>query len=199
VRITKEGEQELVPAGRVLTAEGGKEDTTFTVDQGELSPDATEALELVFRMGEADGYNDDKIYGTAARQPVGGSWPLDPRAAAAEAAADGVTFEPADISGSLAVEKVEKVGDAECLRIGGQTTIKKFAAAAPENMTFESGSLKAKYSGLFPVDTGIGTLAEQMSVTHTATFRGKNTEGKDVVVDSKAQRASEMTRKFLTE
>lgn len=197
VRVTPEGEAELVPAGRVVTAEGGKEDTTFTLDQGELSDEAKEALELVFRMGEEDGFNDDKIYGTAERQPVGGSWPVNAQAASDEAKADDFLFEPADISASLKVEKVEKVGDVECLRIGGQTEIRKFTAEAPPEMTFEAGSLKAKYSGLFPVDTSVGVLAETMSVTHAVTFRGKNAAGQETVIDSKVQRATEMKRTFL--
>jgi hypothetical protein len=197
VRTTRDGETELVPAGRVITAEGGKADTTYSLDQGELPDDVKEALRLVFRMGEEDGYNDDKIYGTAQRQPVGGSWPLDPKLASEEAKADEMVFDPADISGSLSIEKVERVGDVECLRIGGTTEIKKFTAKPPTGMTFETGSLKAKYSGLFPVDTKLGVLAETMSVTQSATLRGKTNAGQDAVIESKVQRATEMSRKFL--
>ena len=197
VRVTPEGETEIVPAGRVVTAEGGREDTTFTLDQGELTDDAKEALELVFRMGEEDGYNDDKIYGTAQRQPVGGSWAVDAKAASEEAKADKFFFDPGDITASLKVEKAEKAGDVDCLRIGGQTEIKKFTSEAPQGMTFDSGSLKAKYSGLFPVDVNVGVLAETMSVTHTVTYRGKNEAGQETVVESKVQRATEMTRTFL--
>jgi hypothetical protein len=182
-----------------VTAEGGKEDTTFTVDQGELTDEAKEALELVFRMGEEDGFNDDKIYGTAQRQAVGTSWPVNAQAASDEAKADKFEFEPADITASLTVEKVEKVGDVECLRIGGQTEIKRFKAEAPANMTFDSGSLKAKYSGLFPVDVNVGALAETMSVNHTVTYRGKNEAGQETVIESKVQRAVEMKRTFLNE
>ena len=197
VRITREGETPLVPAGRVVTAQGSKDETTYTIDQGELSDDVKEALRIVFRMGEEDGYTDDKIYGTTQRQPVGGSWPLDAKAASEEAKADEMIFDPADISGSLSIEKVEKVDDVECLRIGGLTEIKKFTAKPPMGMTFDTGSLKAKYSGLFPVDTNIGVLTETMSVTQSATFSGKNDAGQDAVVESKVQRATEMSRKFL--
>lgn len=197
VRVTPEGETELVAAGRVVTAQGEKKDTTFTVDEGELSPDATEALELVFRMGEEDGYNDDKIYGTDKRQPVGGSWSMNAQAASDEAKADDFIFEPGDVSATLTLEKVEKSGDIDCLRIAGQTEIKKFTADAPKGMTFEAGSLKARYSGLFPVDTNVGVLAETMSVTQSVTFRGKNAAGQETVIDSKMQRATEMKRTFL--
>lgn len=197
VRITREGERELVPAGRVVTAEGGTEETTFTVDQGALSDEAKESLRLVLRMGEDDGFNDDKIYGTTTRQPVGGTWPLDAKAASEEAKADKVLFDPADISGALTLEKVEKAGDVECLRIAGPVEIKKLTAEPPPNLTFESGSVKARYSGLFPVDTTLGVLAETQSSTYTTAYRGKNAAGQVVAIESKMQRATEMTRKFL--
>src|SRR6476660_3415875 len=35
-RIAPEGEEEIAPAGRVITATGGKEETTFSIDQGVL-------------------------------------------------------------------------------------------------------------------------------------------------------------------
>ena len=74
-------------------------------------------------------------------------------------------FKPEDITGSLTVKGLETVEGVECLRIGGDTTVKQFTAKAPEGMKQESGNLKARYSGLFPVDTKLGTLAESMSVT----------------------------------
>jgi hypothetical protein len=198
VRITDEGEKEIVPAGRVVTATGGKEDTTFAVDKGTLSEEAKAALDLVLRMGEEDGYNDDKIYGTSKRQPVGGTWDIDAKAASDEAAADDVKFDPKDITGSLKVEKVEKVDDVECLRIAGDTEVKKLSAKPPEGMKYDSGSLKARYWGLYPVDTNLGTLAESMSVTHTVRVRGKDPAGgKEMVVTSKVQRAIETKRTFL--
>lgn len=197
VRIVKEGEQELVPAGRVVTAEGVKTDTNFTVDKGELPDETKEALRLVFRMGEEDGFNDDKIYGTTTRQAVGGTWQVDAKAASEEAKADDVLFDPADVSGSLTLEKVEQADGVECLRIAGPIEIKKLTAEPPANMTFESGSLKGRYSGLFPVDGSTGVLGETQSVTYHTAYRGKNPAGQEVVIDSKMQRATEMTRKFL--
>jgi hypothetical protein len=64
-------------------------------------------------------------------------------------------------------------------------------------MTFDTGDLKARYWGMYPTDVKLGTLAESMSVTQTARFRGKEPGGKEMVVDNKVQRAAEMSRKFL--
>ena len=199
-RITRDGETDLLTEPRVVTATGGTDDTVFSVDEGELSEEAKEALDLVLPMGEDDGFNDDTIYGTKKRQPVGASWELDPKAASDEAKADDVIFDPKDISGSLKLEKVERVDGVECLHVAGTTEIKQFTAKPPENMTMESGSLKAKYSGAYPVDGSSGTVAETMSVTHAARFKGKaNEEGQESVVDSKVQRATEMKRTWMKE
>jgi hypothetical protein len=199
IRLTEDGESEIVPAGRVVTATGGKEDTTFTIDQGELSAEAKESLDLVLRMGEEDGFNDDKIYGTTKRQPLGATWALNAQAASDEAKADGFKFEPKDITGSLKLEKVEKVGDIECLRIGGDTHIKSFVADPPPQMTFDRGELKARYWGLYPVDSSIGgTLAEAVSVTHTTSFHGKTGE-QEARFQIKTQRAVELKRSFVKE
>ena len=202
VRITEEqGEKEMIPPGRVIIATGGKDDTTFTIDKGELSDDAREALDLVLRMGEDDGYNDDKIYGTTKRQPVGGTWEIDTKAAADEAAADDVKFDPKDVTGTMKLEKLETVDGVECLRVAGEMAVKQLTAKPPKDMKNDGARLKAKFWSLYPVDAKLGAVAEGMSVTHHLRYRGKpaDADGKEMVVDNKVQRAVELKRKFLDE
>ena len=196
VRITPDGEQPLVPAGRVVTATGGKEKTEFALDEGKLSEEAAEALEVVLSMGEEDGFNDDRIYGTRQRQPVGRAWEMDRNAAAEEAGDEGVRFELRDVSGSLKIERIETVNGLECLRIGGVTEIKRFTAQAPPDMKFERGSLKARYWGLYPTDAALPTQGESSSVIYKATYTGTNRDGDEVTIDSRVQRAVEMKRTF---
>jgi hypothetical protein len=202
-RVTPEGEKELIPAGRVVTATGGKEETTFSIDQGKLADEAKEALDLVFRMGEEDGYNDDKIYGTKTEQPVGGSWPMDAKASSDEAKDDEVVFDPKDATGTMRVDKVETLDGVECLRISGVTEIKDLKFKAPEGLKIDKGSLKAHYGGAYPVDVSAsGPLRESMSVTQTATFRGKGDKnGPDAktLVETKLQRAADVSRKYLAD
>jgi hypothetical protein len=202
-RVTPDGEDELIPTGRVVTATGGKEETTFSIDQGELSDKAKEALDIVFRMGEEDGYNDDKLYGTKADQPVGGSWKMDAKASSAEAKDDEVIFDPADATGTMRLDKVETLDGVECLRISGVTEIKSLKFKAPDGFKIDKGTLKAHYGGAYPVDTkSSGPLRESMSITQTATFTGKGDKnGPDAktVVETKLQRAADLTRKYLTD
>jgi len=202
-RVTPEGEAELIPAGRVVTATGGKEETTFSIDQGKISDEAKEALDLIFRMGEEDGYNDDKLYGTKTEQAVGGSWPMDAKASSDEAKDDEVIFDPKDASGTMRLDKVETLDGVECLRISGVTEIKSLKFKAPEGLKIDKGALKAHYGGAYPVDVnGAGPLRESMSVTQTATFSGKGEKnGPDAktIVETKLQRAADVTRKYLAD
>src|SRR4051812_25125045 len=71
VRQTAEGDAELIPAGRVVTAVAGKDKTTFGVDQGTLSDEAREALDLVLRLSDDDGVTDDDMYGADEPKKVG--------------------------------------------------------------------------------------------------------------------------------
>jgi hypothetical protein len=200
-RVSPEGEAELIPAGRVITATAGKEDTTFTIDQGKLSDEAKEAIDLVLRMGEEDGYNDDRIYGTKKELPVGGSWEMDAKASSDEAKDDDVIFDPKDVSGTMRVDKAETIDGVECLRVSGMTEIKRLEFKAPEGLKIDKGTLKAHYGGAFPVDVKApGPLRESMSVTQTATFKGKGDKGgpdAKTVVETKVQRAADVTRKYL--
>jgi hypothetical protein len=200
-RVTPEGEAELIPAGRVVTATGGKEETTFSIDQGKISDEAKEALELVFRMGEEDGYNDDRIYGTKTEQAVGGSWAIDTKASSDEARDDEVIFDPKDATGTMRLDKVETLDGVECLRISGVTQIKSLKFKAPAGLKIDKGALKAHYGGAYPVDVNAsGPIRESMSITQTATFSGKGEKnGPDAktVVVSKLQRAADLTRKYL--
>jgi hypothetical protein len=204
-RVTPEGESELLPTGRVITATGSKEDTTFTVDQGTLSDQDKEALDLVLRMGEEDGYNDDRIYGTKTPQPVGGSWSMDAKASSDEAKDDHVIFDPKDASGTMRVEKKETIDGVECLRISGVTEIKRLEVKSPDkNLKFDKGTLKAHYGGAYPIDVkASGPLRESMSLAQTARFIGKDDKSgaadAKTVVETKVQRAADLTRKYQSD
>jgi hypothetical protein len=199
-RVTPEGESELIPAGRVITATGSKEETTFAIDQGQLSAEAKEALDLVLRMGEEDGYNDDKIYGTTTPQAVGGTWNMDAKASSDEARDDEVIFEPKDASGTMRVDKVESVDGIQCLRISGSTEIKRLQVKSPDGLKFEDGTLKAHYGGAYPVDVKLpGPVRESIGLTQTAKFTGKEKAARGTEVSTKVQRAADVTRKYLQE
>jgi hypothetical protein len=102
---------------------------------------------------------------------------------------------------------VEKKGDVECLKLSGNLKVKNLVSKAddneddglPEGFVVEGGSMEAKFSGLFPVDTAVGSLAESASMTFVTHVKGKGGggEGDVITVETRVQRAVDMKRSFL--
>jgi hypothetical protein len=207
-RITSEGETELVPKGKVLVAEGQGKDTKLSLqDGGELTKEATDALELVLSLDTNDKLTDDDLLGTKEKKKVGQSWPVTPDNIAKDSERVGVVVKPGDVEGSFRIDGVEKKDGVECLKLSGNLKVKNLVTKAddneddglPEGFVVEGGSMEAKYTGLFPVDTSIGSLAESASMTFVTHVKGKGGGGgNDVVtVESRVQRAVDMKRRFL--
>jgi hypothetical protein len=118
-----------------------------------------------------------------------------------------VIVKPEDVEGSFRLDGIEKVGDVDCLKLSGNLKVKHLVTKAdenedgglPEGFAVQDGSMEAKYSGLFPVDSAVGSLAESASMTYVTHIKGKGGGGDaDVVtVESRVQRAVEMKRRFL--
>jgi hypothetical protein len=205
-RSSPEGETELLARGKVLVAEGKGKDTHFSLeDGGELSKDATDALELVFTLDTNDTLTDDDLLGTKDKKKPGESWPVTPEAVAKDSERVGVIVKPQDVEGEFRLEGTEKVGDIECLKLSGNLKVKKLLTKAdeneddglPEGFVVEGGSMEAKYAGLFPVDSSVGSLAESASMTFLTHIKGGTGKDDAVTVESRVQRAVEMKRRFL--
>ena len=207
-RITSAGEAELVPKGKVLIAEGKGKDTKFSLqDGGELTKEATDALDLVISLDTNDKLTDDDLLGTKEKKKAGESWPVTAENIAKDMERVGVIVKPADVEGSFRLDGLEKKDDVECLKLSGNLKVKDLRAKAddneddglPEGFVVTGGSMEAKYSGLFPVDTSVGSLAESASMTFVTRVKGKGGGGDaDVVtVESRVHRAVDMKRRFL--
>jgi hypothetical protein len=204
-RLTSQGETELVPKGKVFIAEGKGKDTTFSLQEGgELPKDAAEALELVISLDTNDKLNDDDLLGTKEKKTVGQSWPVTPEAIAKDSERVGVIVKPEDVEGSFRLDGVEKVGEVECLKMSGNLRVKKLLAKAdateddglPEGFVVDNGSMEAKYTGLFPVDAAVGSLAETASVSFVTFIKG-GTPDNEVAIESRVQRAVDIKRRWL--
>lgn len=207
-RITSEGEAELIPKGKVLLAEGKGKDTKFSLQEGgELTKDATDALELVISLDTNDKLTDDDLLGTKEKKKVGESWPVTPENIAKDSERVGVIVKPEDVEGSFRLDGLERKDGVECLKVSGNLKVKNLSTKAddneddglPEGFVVTGGSMEAKYTGLFPVDPSIGSLAESASMTFVSHVEGKGGGGDDdvVKVESRVQRAVDMKRRFL--
>jgi hypothetical protein len=208
-RITSAGETELVPKGKVLVAEGKGKDTKFSLRDGaELTKEASEALELVVSLDTDDTLTDDDLLGTKEMKKVGESWPATAENVVKDYQRVGVEAKPEDVEGEFRIDGLEKKGEEQCLKLSGNLKVKRLVTKAdekegggglPEGFVVEGVSMEAKYTGLFPVDTSKGSLAESASMTFVTHVKGKGGGGDaDVVtVESRVHRAVDMKRRFL--
>ena len=204
-RITPEGETELLAKGKVFIAEGKGKDTKFSLPDGaELPKESADALDLVISMDTNDKLTDDDMLGTKDKKKVGESWPVTAEAIAKDSERVGVVVNPGDVEGTFRLDGLERVGDVECLKMSGNLRVKKLVTKAdaneddglPEGFVVDNGSMEAKYTGLFPVDASVGSLAETASVTFVTFIKGA-AGGDQVTIESRLQRAVEMKRRWL--
>lgn len=204
-----EGEKELIPAGKTIIAEGAADETTFKLKdgQGELPPGAAAALDLVISLeNDPDDSTDDEVFGTAQRQKVGGEWPMDAERMARDAQNEGVKVKKESVSGAVKLAAVEAVDGAECLKLTGRVDAGDVEPPAPqevglpETLKPAGGSIRYRFVVLLPTDVSAGALSESISIRHETAHTGAvGGGGSDVRVETRIQRATQMTRKFLTE
>lgn len=172
-------EKELIPPGKVIIAEAKEGRTAFSLREGELSPEAAAALELLFSLSEDDARStDDEIFGTTEKQPVGGSWPISSERSAKDFALEKVTVAPENISGTVTLKSVEQVEGVECLKLVGQMSAKELklpddaAEGLPPGVKAESGSIEFRFQMTLPVDPALHAVEESMSARHKFAFAG---------------------------
>src|SRR5215216_1467976 len=110
LRISSDGEKELVAKGKTFIAEGKGKDTHFSMKDGdELPKEASEALDLAISLDTGDEVTDDEMFGTKEKQRVGAAWKVNGEAVSKDAARVGVIVKPDDVEGSFQLDGAEKV------------------------------------------------------------------------------------------
>src|SRR4051812_25695705 len=121
VRVSGPDEKELLPKGAVIIAEADGNDTKFSLKDGELKPDASGLLELLFHLSADDARaTDDELFGTKEKQSVGAAWPMNAKRAAEDYATEDVKVDPADVSGNVKLDAIDKLGDKERFKLSGR-------------------------------------------------------------------------------
>jgi hypothetical protein len=171
----KKGDQALVlvPPGQVLVMDRTKK-PAYSLKEGTLSAEALAALNLLMPGGDpATDENDDEIYGTSARQTVGGQWNIDTKKAVLSLQKKGIGATGEGLSGSGKLLGVEKAGGLDCLKIACTMYAKNVMIPLPPPFKMESSTLQASLSGLFPQDVTKPRLAETGAMQMQFVGKGK--------------------------
>ena len=201
-RVSGPDETELLPKGSVIIAEAVGNDTKFSLKDGELKPEASGLLELLFHLSADDARaTDDELFGTKEKQAVGSEWPMNAKRAAEDYAAEDVKVDAADVGGTIKLEGVEKSGGAERLKVSGKMTVKKLQPNKPRLAGLpnvkEEGSTEFRFTLKVPRDAADRSGEESIGAVHKMTSTGTLPGGKTVKQEMTLERASQMKRTLV--
>ncbi|APR75816.1 Hypothetical protein A7982_01163 [Minicystis rosea] len=149
---TPSGAREVLPAGRVVTIDRGKEKGTLRVDRGTLGEDAEKALREALST-TVSNVTDDEVFGTRERKAVGDRWPVDSRLAIADLASAGVRVAPASFQGWTKLVGVQRVGGETMLEVAAEMNMRDVALAAlPPGTRIQRSTFEGRFHGTFPED-----------------------------------------------
>jgi|WetSurMetagenome_2_1015567.scaffolds.fasta_scaffold39857_2 hypothetical protein len=171
----KEGEAEAaaaLPRGTVVTALVKDGDKTFEIDGKAVAPEVALALKCVVLIGR-DWPVDDEASGAKGRKKVGQDWSVDAQAIATQAASQGLTISKENFKGTLRLDKVEKVGGAECMDISYRMTASKVKGELPAGFTLLSCSFEVTGAEKAPVDPAARLLEQSVVAIMAGVARGK--------------------------
>ena len=166
---------ELVPPGTVIIADGNRE-TPYSLQDGLLSEQAQEALELVIGVAEPGGPSDDELFGTTETKQVGESWAINNTLVAKVAQREGVRVKPEIVSGFVKIAGLEEIGGVEYLDIRIEVGAEQWSPTdVPEGVAIDTAILRRVVQGYFPVDHSIPFQAT--SITRNLQFVLKGMPG----------------------
>src|SRR5436190_14907438 len=77
LKTSKQGREQIFPKGTVVVASSREGKTVFSTQGGEPIPPATGKVLSAAISVHNGGPDDDEVFGTAARQSIGSSWPAN--------------------------------------------------------------------------------------------------------------------------
>jgi len=152
-KIEGSGLTELVPPGSVIIADSNRE-TPYSLQDGLLSEQAQEALDVVIGVVEPGDPSDDEFFGTTETKQVGESWAVNHTLIAKVLQLGGVSVKPENISGVAKIAGLEEIGGIEYLDIRAA-----IEAEFPDNTILRFGIQE-----YFPVDSSIPIQATSMTM-----------------------------------
>lgn len=157
---------EVLPAGTTVVGVREGDDSIYSVNDTMVNPRATKCLKLALPVGGSDTSNDDRVFGTAARQKVGNSWPLNNALVSQELLkSSGLMVEPRNVSGSVRLADVASFAGQPALHIVGEIKMINVMVALPPAIAVKSSEFSAALSGLFPVDPSRAGGQSSMTMT----------------------------------
>lgn len=163
--LDAQGPHELAHSGQVVTIVRGTRwpDARVTIDGHPVEEPVSDALRMAVSMATGDP-TDDEIFGTAQRQSIGASWPVDGELALRDLrSAVGV---PSTLTGRTRLDARTMVEGADCLDLSAEMEGNFGGTAAPRpGSPVIRGTIHATRRWLFPVEERLHGLARASTMT----------------------------------
>ena len=179
-RFVNEKDEPLLKKGDAVTAKTVDGKTVFRMGDRELPGRAAEFLGDLVKTKTTTTADDDEVFGSKTRRKVGESWKIN----AATLAKD-LKLKPADVSGSVTLDAVEKHDVGDCLRIGidlKMNAAHRDAKLKMNGFTVKSADVRMKIGGLLPIDPARRSPGEWMRSTTKAEWVGDTPARKDFAI-----------------
>ncbi len=175
---------DALPKGAVITAsvKGGK--SAFEVAGKAVEPETAAALDLVVSLGQG-GASDDEVYGTKDRKKMGDQWSMNSELAAKDAAKQDITVSKENITGTVKLDKTEKVGGVDCLVLSMHTAPRRSPRPCLRVSRSRMDRWRLARCRNFPSNPAARTLEDSMDMTMRIAAKGKpDPQGPEMAIDS---------------
>jgi len=144
VRQVDGRDEPVLAKGQVVVAEAGKDQTVFTLKDGQITNAQRSALHLITDIVRSRSYTMDDYYPAKKPQKVGGSWVANSQVIADDSGKRGRPLKKEDISGPLKLDGLAHSDGFDCLRLKCELKIARMPAAKPQRLP--PGMKLARYS-----------------------------------------------------
>jgi hypothetical protein len=186
---TPAGQSEVLPRGRVVTAERGRGTVTFHAS-GPLPADAEKALgQLISPLSFET--SDDDVFGTTEPRAIGAIWPVNAALAAKDLADEHFQVPVEGVSGRTQLVGLAEAAGRTCLQLAGELSVSASRHTGEPGAPTETLELRRAFRRLLPVD-GVApeldsTVAVDLDVTVVRTL-GPNREARTTTTSHEEKR-----------
>jgi hypothetical protein len=173
LKTSKQGREQLFPKGTAIIASSQEGKTVFSTRDGQPIPPAESKVLSVVISVHNGGSDDDEVFGTAARQKVGNTWPAKADVALRDLAKKmpGMTLSAPE--GSTRLVGTTKVDGVDCLELSAELRMRATPANLPPEMKILQNELAANSAGAYPVDPSRQPLTLTVEFTMKMATSGK--------------------------
>lgn len=179
-KFVDDKDKPLLDNGDVVTVKTVDGKTVFHMGGRMLSGRAAEFLGDVVKTKTSTTADDDAVFGTKKRRKVGEKWKINSAALAKD-----LQLKPANLSGTVTLEAVEKHAGDDFLRIGidlKMDAVPRGAKLKMNGFQVKSADVRMKLGGLVPVGPKRRSPGEWMRATTDAEWVGDTPARKDVSI-----------------